>query len=194
MTLKEITSDKIFTYSNLLSFFRILLAFPIIVLLDRIHTDDINRYYVVAIFFLVFLTDIGDGYLARKLNQVTEFGKIIDPLADKILAIIIITKLYFLGEISTFLLLVIIIRDVLIFIAGVLLSIKIKRVLPSNLLGKATIFTIGLYLILLILNIQMLAGIVNILYYLVIILSFVSLLGYALRAYETIKWQKNESN
>ncbi|MBU0561048.1 MAG: CDP-alcohol phosphatidyltransferase family protein [Bacteroidetes bacterium] len=194
MTLKEITSDKIFTYSNLLSFFRILLAFPIIVLLDRIHTDDINRYYVVAIFFLVFLTDIGDGYLARKLNQVTEFGKIIDPLADKILAIIIITKLYFLGEISTFLLLVIIIRDVLIFIAGVLLSIKIKRVLPSNLLGKATIFTIGLYLILLVLNIQMLAGIVNILYYLVIILSFVSLLGYALRAYETIKWQKNESN
>ncbi|MCK7524307.1 MAG: CDP-alcohol phosphatidyltransferase family protein [Ignavibacteriales bacterium] len=48
-------------------------------------------------------TDMLDGYLARKLNQVTEVGKIIDPLADKAAMAVIVVKLFLIGEISTFL-------------------------------------------------------------------------------------------
>jgi Phosphatidylglycerophosphate synthase len=47
-------------------------------------------------------TDMLDGYLARKLNQVTEVGKIIDPLADKAAMALIVIKLYLIGEISGF--------------------------------------------------------------------------------------------
>ena len=92
---------------------------------------------------LLPLTDVLDGYLARKLNQVTEVGKIIDPLADKAAMAVIVVKLFSIGEISAFFFLLIIIRDLLIFIGGIYVSKKLGRVLPSNKLGKLTVLFIG---------------------------------------------------
>ncbi len=66
------------------------------------------------------ITDILDGYLARKFNQVTEFGKIIDPLADKIAIGAIIIKLFIIGVIPLYYFFMIIVRDVLIFLGGII--------------------------------------------------------------------------
>ena len=60
---------------------------------------DSLRYYILALAIFGALTDFLDGYFARRLNQVTEFGKIIDPLADKVCIGIIITKLFLINQI-----------------------------------------------------------------------------------------------
>ena len=69
---------------NKLTMFRVILIpfFVIIMLLDSIPG---NRYIAVSIFIIASLTDLLDGKIARKYNLVTNFGKFMDPLADKLL-------------------------------------------------------------------------------------------------------------
>lgn len=72
---------------NKLTIFRILLI-PVflVVLLAPIPLDsELSRYIATAIFCIASLTDWLDGYIARKYNLVTNFGKFMDPLADKLL-------------------------------------------------------------------------------------------------------------
>ncbi len=102
------------------------------------------RYILLSLYILVYLTDIADGYFARKFNQISELGKIIDPLADKILVILVVAYLYYYEIIPAYYFWIIILRDLIIFIGGIIVSKKIGKVLPSNYLGKATVLSIGI--------------------------------------------------
>lgn len=88
-------------------------------------------------------TDFFDGYLARKRNQVTDFGKILDPLADKICIGVIGIALTVLGKIPLWFLLLIIIRDVLIFSGGMYMKFSKKILLVSNQTGKWTVVVVA---------------------------------------------------
>ena len=72
----------IVTIPNLLSFFRILLV-PVFLIL---YFWDIKNHYVYAALVLVIsgLTDVTDGIIARRFHMISTFGKIIDPIADKL--------------------------------------------------------------------------------------------------------------
>ncbi len=186
--------QKIITISNSISFFRVLLGIPIFILLDNFDNSLSVRTYLILLLLFAYFTDISDGYIARKRNEITEAGKFIDPLADKILVAIIIIKLLLIGEIPEYYFWIIILRDVIIFIGGIIVSRIIKRVLPSNLLGKITVLSIGIFLIITILNTENSGTIYLIFMYLSILLSFASLIGYGIRAVESIKWyKKNET-
>ncbi len=80
---------KDFNLPNILSLTRIVLAFVFAILL-------FNSYKIPAagIFLLAVITDVLDGYLARKYNQVTTLGKILDPAADRLLALLAFLILY----------------------------------------------------------------------------------------------------
>ncbi|OGU35140.1 MAG: hypothetical protein A2068_04695 [Ignavibacteria bacterium GWB2_35_6b] len=187
----NIDFKKINTKSNYLSLLRLFLAIPFYFLLDHINEDFNYRLIVFGLMLFGLFTDLADGWLARKFNEITEIGKIIDPLADKVAIGVIVTKLYLLSEIPNFYFWVIILRDVVIFTGGIVISKKIDKVLPSNLLGKITVLTIGFFLISLILNAKVDApGIYIFLYYLSLAMSFISVIGYGIRGYESIKWKK----
>ncbi|MCH8169810.1 MAG: CDP-alcohol phosphatidyltransferase family protein [Bacteroidetes bacterium] len=177
------------TKSNLLSFFRALLAIPLWILFDHFNTS-----WATAILFslciLVVITDLLDGYLARKFNEVTEMGKIIDPLADKVVVTAIIIKIYLLDLIPYYYFFMIIGRDLIIFLGGIYIANKIGKVLPSNKLGKATVFIIGIVILLIILKLSWNNSFLLLFYYLSIILIFISLLGYIYRGYEYLKENK----
>lgn len=180
---------EIYTKSNLLSLFRLLLAVPIWMLLDDFES---NRYYVFGISLFVAFTDILDGYLARKFNEVTEFGKIIDPLADKVAMAAVVIKLFLIGEITPFYFFLIIGRDLLIFVGGIFVSKKLGKVLPSNVLGKITVLNIGLVILFILLGVNKENLFFVIFYYSSIILMFVSLSAYIIRAAEFLKRSNNE--
>ena len=177
---------EIYTKSNIISLFRLFLAIPLWLLLGDFNSPNI-RYITFTVCLIASFSDILDGYIARKYNEVTEFGKIIDPLADKIVVGVIIIKLYALGEIPSYYFLMIILRDIIIFLGGMFVAKKIDRVLPSNVLGKITVINIGIVILLIILQFNGNNLVYNLLYASSIVLIFASLVGYIIRAKEFLK-------
>lgn len=123
----------------------------------------------------MYVTDLLDGYLARKLNQVSELGKIIDPLADKIAVGFIAVFMFLKGLIPVWFIIIVILRDLLILIFGLFLKKKKKLVLMSNYPGKIAAFTIGLALVFSIFkNTELLSFVSSLLYYVSTILIIYS--------------------
>ncbi len=182
--------SEINTYSNYISLLRVLLAIPIYIVLDKIGESYDYRLLIVGICLLAYITDILDGYLARKLNEVTEFGKIIDPLADKLCMLIFVIKVYLIGEIPAYYFYIVLLRDVVIFTGGIFVTRYIGEVLPSNYLGKATVVSIGIYLLAVVMNVKEIAWLNYSLLYLSIVLSFASVIAYGIRGYNAVKRKK----
>lgn len=183
---------KVNTIPNYISIFRLLLAIPFYFLLQNIQNDFNYRYYTLALIAIASVSDIIDGFVARRTNQISEFGKIIDPLADKVLIILIVTQLYLLDEIIGLYFWTIVARDIIIFVGGIFVSSKIGKVLPSNFIGKITVLSIGVFLILTVAAISKYSFYYHTFFYLSILLSIISVVTYGLRSYEAIKWKKNE--
>ena len=179
------SSNKIFNASNSLSFIRLLLVIPAWFAFNNFD-ENLARYSVAAIGIIATITDILDGYLARKLNQITEFGKIIDPLADKVLIVFVVLNLFLLGEIPDYYFYMILVRDVLILTGGLIVSKKLGKVLPSDYIGKATVLSIAFVLLMILLNVDSNSIPYLILYYLSIVLIFASLGNYIIKAIKAL--------
>lgn len=186
----KINTKEFLTVSNLLSLLRLLLAIPIWILFDHYNSFDSVKYWLFAICIFAAITDILDGYLARKLNQVTEAGKIIDPLADKIAMAVVVIRLTMYGELPLYYLSMIVIRDVLIFFGGIYVTSKIGKVLPSNILGKVTVLIIGIVVLLTLLQIDKSSLLFIIFFYFSMIMIVLSFIAYVIRANEYLQRTK----
>jgi len=165
------------------------MAIPFWILIGNINEPGV-RTIIAVLAVIGALTDWLDGYVARKRNEVTELGKIIDPLADKITIGAIIIRLYMVGEIPEYYFFLIIGRDLLILIGGVIVSKMIGKVLPSNVLGKITVSMIGMVILLIVLEMSRSSYLFQFFYYGSIILLIVSFFAYIYRAVEYIKKEK----
>lgn len=181
------------TISNYLSLARFVLAIPVFILLGMVETYDYLRWVIFGILILAAFTDYFDGFFARKFNEITEVGKFLDPLADKVMMAIIVIRLYQLDMIPAFLFWIIISRDILIFAGGLFVSNIHGKILPSNNLGKITVFVLGVYMLFVIGGAAHDDIFYVIFLYASVVLSFASLIAYAIRANEIIKWNKNGS-
>jgi cardiolipin synthase len=131
--------ERIVTLPNVLSFLRLLLI-PLIILL-MINVNNELFPYLITVYIMAVFLDFLDGFIARKFSQESEIGKIIDPLADKILVLSMLITLTLKFDFPMWLAVFIILRDILILWASVLLYRGKRIVKPSLVVGK---FTFGL--------------------------------------------------
>lgn len=124
----------IFNLPNGLTFLRLLLA-PIIVIL-LIYGAPI---WALLIFVLAGITDGLDGYFARSLRERTEFGRVLDPVADKILLGSVFFTLAFVDRLPLWLVLVAISRDLVLVLGSCILYATSGRLgYPPSAMGKLT--------------------------------------------------------
>ena len=101
------------TTANIITILRILLV-PVFVFFAAIYPGAYQELIAAAIFLVISLTDFLDGYIARKYNQITDFGKFLDPLADKILVISAFVIFVSQGKLSPIITIVVIAREFLV--------------------------------------------------------------------------------
>ena len=94
-----------------------------------------SNYVAMGIFILAGLTDIADGYIARSRNQVTDFGKFTDPLADKIIVVAALIWFVEKGDIPTWAALIVIAREFMVT-ALRLVAVGNGRVIAAAVSGK----------------------------------------------------------
>tara|TARA_B100001964_G_C13967621_1_gene480462 strand:+ start:136 stop:594 length:459 start_codon:yes stop_codon:yes gene_type:complete len=139
--------------------------------------DLVYRYYSIFIIVYIVLSDILDGYVARKINHVTDLGKILDPVADKIsfmTVLIYLINVYGVQFFTFFILLSI--RDIILLLFS-LYFIFFKDYVPqANNSGKLFIFSCVLMLIFYIYSLNII--IAKIFYIISIILLFISTIYY----------------
>lgn len=136
-------TGRMFTWSNTISFTRIFVAFPIIYL----HYQNLSQV-TPAIYLLVFygvISDYLDGFVARKTNTISELGKMIDPVADKLCALILFIYTVWIGWIPLWFLIFAIIRDSLIMMGSYYIKRKYNKVAMSVMSGKISVNLLALY-------------------------------------------------
>lgn len=131
--------NKIFTIPNILSFLRIALI-PFIV-----WTFFIKEYWLCA-GLIVFsgLTDLADGFIARKFNMISTLGKALDPVADKLTLFSIILSLSIISEVIFIVLVMFVIKEIVMGIEGIIVLKKVGTTYSAKWYGKIT--TLFLYL------------------------------------------------
>jgi len=119
--------------ANKITMFRIIL---IPVFLSVLYIGFTGSHYAaMGIFIFAGLTDIADGYIARRRNQVTDFGKLTDPLADKIL--VLSAMLWFIeqGIMPAWVVLIVVVREFTVT-ALRLIAVDNGRVIAAAMSGK----------------------------------------------------------
>lgn len=172
--------------ANKLTIARILMIpFFIFFLLFDKGNNDVFRQLSFYIFVLASSTDALDGYIARKYNMVTNFGKFMDPLADKLLICLALICFIELGEISAWIVMVIIAREFII--SGFrLVAADSGIVIAAGIWGKLKTVVQTFTVALLILNIESIGIFTDIMIYLMLILTIISLLDYIIKNHKVI--------
>jgi CDP-diacylglycerol--glycerol-3-phosphate 3-phosphatidyltransferase len=136
---------------NAFTFLRALLV-PVILWLLLVSSDgDGPRWWAFGIFVFASLTDTADGWVARRYGTVTDFGKLADPLADKLLVGGALASLAFVSEVPWWAVLVIVAREVAVTVLRTRLVRGLGLVMPASKWGKIKTVTqliaIGAYLL-----------------------------------------------
>ncbi|MBR5267683.1 MAG: CDP-diacylglycerol--glycerol-3-phosphate 3-phosphatidyltransferase [Lachnospiraceae bacterium] len=158
----------------------IMIPFFVIALMLEGGNNQMYRYIAAAIFVIASFTDFLDGNIARKYGLVTNFGKFMDPLADKLLVCSALICLIELGQLPAWMVLIIISREFII--SGFrLVASDNGVVIAASYWGKwKTVFQM-VSVILLIINIEALSMLTNIALWIALALTVISLVDYVVK-------------
>ncbi len=173
-TASQFKLGDLFLIPNLLSILRVALT-PLIGYFLWLHSES-GILICMALLALAGISDFLDGYLARRLHHETTLGTIIDPLADKLFALVLVVELVLFRDFPLWLAVAVLSRDLLI-VAGSAVILKGRDlVLPSNLTGKYYFAGLALLIVSHIINFPFGE---EIFYYLTVVLLIASFINYA---------------
>lgn len=178
---------------NKLTLFRVILIPFFVFFLLAPYFEGYGNYIAVAIFIIASITDFLDGKIARKYHLVTNFGKFMDPLADKLLVCSAMICLIGLGKLASWIVIIIIAREFII--SGFrLIASDNGVVIAASYWGKfKTVFQM-IMVIVLIFNQYLCNPVLNVLGWIVIVaataLTVISLIDYVWKNKEVLKEQK----
>lgn len=177
---------------NKLTVFRVILIVPFVILLLGGHAQwgwfhavfggiaDIADYIALGIFIIASLTDMLDGKIARKYNLVTNFGKFMDPLADKLLVCAALICLIELDRVPAWIVIIIISREFII--SGFrLIAADNRVVIAANYWGKFKTTFQMIMVCLMIVNLDALTVLTQIVMWIALALTVISLVDYILQ-------------
>ncbi|MCR5668169.1 MAG: CDP-diacylglycerol--glycerol-3-phosphate 3-phosphatidyltransferase [Lachnospiraceae bacterium] len=175
---------------NKLTIFRVILIPFFVVALLFNPEDQMLRLLADAIFIVASLTDMLDGKIARKYNLVTNFGKFMDPLADKLLVCSAMICLLSIGQLPAWVVIVIIAREFII--SGFrLVASDNGVVIAASMWGKTKTVSQMIMVIILVANFDLafmqILGTVFI--YIAAALTVISLIDYVVKNKEVLKEQ-----
>lgn len=165
---------------NKLTVLRVLMIPFFVVFMLIPVTGDYDKWIALGLFILASLTDMLDGQIARRYNLVTNFGKFMDPLADKLLVCSALICLIDTGAIPSWMVIVIIAREFII--SGFrLIASDNGVVIAASYWGKfKTVFQMVM-ICLMIADLKVLALVTDIVMWIALILTIVSLLDYLMK-------------
>lgn len=152
-------------------------------------TGEGDKWIALALFIAASLTDLLDGHIARKYNLITNFGKFMDPLADKLLVCSALICLVELGRIPSWIVIVIIAREFII--SGFrLIASDNGVVIAASYWGKFKTTFQMIMICLMIANLEPLRLLTDIVMWIALLLTVVSLMDYLVKNKEVMKETK----
>jgi CDP-diacylglycerol--glycerol-3-phosphate 3-phosphatidyltransferase len=131
----EDTKNTIINLPNMITVFRIMLV-PVLFLLLFFSPGKLQSFFAGLVFSVASISDCVDGYLARRMNLVTDFGKFLDPLADKLLVGVALIMLIPLGRVPLWIVAIILGREVMVTLLRVISLKKSNKVIEASMTGK----------------------------------------------------------
>ena len=173
---------------NKLTMFRVILI-PFFIVFLLVPLTPYDKWIALAIFIIASLTDLLDGKIARKYNLVTNFGKFMDPLADKLLVCSALICLIELDKIPSWMVIVIIAREFII--SGFrLVASDNGVVIAASYWGKFKTTFQMVAVCLLIADIAALTVVTQIILWIAVVLTVVSLTDYLIKNKDVMKESK----
>ncbi len=182
LTVNKMKPEKKLNIPNTLSAIRLLLAAPLALLV--LGGETAMAFAVAA---AAVATDVADGIVARKFNLTTEFGKIIDPVADKVFYAAMALALMVCGKLPVWFFCAVVARDLIILAGGAFAATRSKVVIQSNPVGKATAVVLFSALVL---SLAEAGTIATVFYFVTVFMLALSLAIYAAGFVRTVKSQE----
>ncbi|MBQ8504080.1 MAG: CDP-diacylglycerol--glycerol-3-phosphate 3-phosphatidyltransferase [Clostridia bacterium] len=165
--------------ANKLTVFRVILV-PFFVVFMLTSFTPYNRWIAFGIFCLATATDKLDGTIARKYNMITDFGKFMDPIADKLLVCSALICLTSLGEIPAWIVIIIIGRE--FAISGIRLVAADNGVtIAATWWGKSKTISQMAMIIIMLMNIPQLLILSRVVMYISLALTIISMIDYIVK-------------
>ncbi len=186
---KYFNKSDILTIPNILSFIRLLFV-PVIIWLYCAQ----EKYTAAVILIIISAaTDIIDGYIARRFNMVSNFGKVIDPVADKVTQGAMIICLISRYKIMWALLCVFILREIFMAVSGLMTIRATDKVNSAKWFGKLNTVVLHTVIMALIVFVEMHITLVNILSIVCMAVMVLSAIGYGVFYFGVCKKERQKN-